>query len=357
MEIHQLRYFVKVAELGSFTRAAEACFGSQPSLSQQIIKLEGELGRPLFELLGRRVLLTEAGRRLGPMGDQVLRLVDDAKSLVEEDPEAGRLVVGAPPTVVPYFLTQVVGTFASRFPRAQVELVEEVTSSIVKKLVDCEIDLAVLPLPIEGHDFDVEPLFEEELLVLLPDDHRLVAAEVVTLADLQAEPFILLNDAHCLAGNALGFCQQKRFRPIVTGRVNQLATIQELVSVGQGVSLVPKMARKADRDPRRVYRHLAGDRPRRTIGLVLLPDRRQGPLTSRFSAVIRDAGISAGEARCFGTSSSTKARAPRANRIRVRYRVWEPGACSWSREASSRPMLASTFFGKCVHEAIDRRIL
>ena len=287
MEIHQLRYFSKVAELGSFTRAAEACFVAQPSLSQQVIKLETELGSPLFERLTRRVILTDAGQRLRPIAEQILRLIDEARAQVGGDAEAGHLVVASPPTVVPYFLTGVLKAFADAHPRAQVELVADVTSSIVRKLHNCEVDLAVLPLPIDAADFTVEPLFDEELLLLLPTDHRLERKARVTVDDLQDEPFVLLNDAHCLTGNALGFCQQKRFQPILTSRVNQLATIQELVALGQGISLIPAMARRADTDPRRSYRSLSGERPQRTIGLVRLTQRQPTFLFERFAEVLR----------------------------------------------------------------------
>lgn len=287
MEIHQLRYFSKVADLGSFTRAAAACFVAQPSLSQQIIKLEAELGTPLFERLTRRVILTEAGQRLRPIAEQILRLVDEARAQVDQDPGTGRVTVASPPTVVPYFLTGVLKAFSEAYPRAQVELVEDVTSLIVRKLHDCEVDLAILPLPLELTDFEVEPLFDEELFLLLPAGHRLEQRARISIDEIQEEPFILLNDAHCLTGNALGFCQQKRFKPIITSRVNQLATIQELVSLGQGVSLIPAMARQADTDPRRVYRSLAGDRPHRTIGLVRLAGRKPSHLAERFAALLR----------------------------------------------------------------------
>ena len=292
MEIHQLRYFIKVADLGGFTRAAAACFVAQPSLSQQIIKLEAELGLPLFERLVRRVILTDAGRRLLPIAAQILRLVDEARSQVEGDSEAGRVAVAGPPTVVPYFLTGVLKTFAYDYPRAQVELVEDVTSTIIRKIIDCDVDLAVLPLPIEGGDFEVEPLFEEELFLLLPIGHRLAGRSRITIDQIQGEPFILLNDAHCLTGNALGFCRQKRFQPIITSRVNQLATIQELVSLGQGISMIPAMARHLDTDPRRVYRSLTGDRPTRTIGLVRLAGRKPSHLAERFAMTLRGSCLS-----------------------------------------------------------------
>jgi LysR family hydrogen peroxide-inducible transcriptional activator len=290
MEIHQLRYFARAAEFGSFTRAARACFVSQPSLSQQIIKLEAELERSLFERVGRRVMLTDAGRRLKPIADQVLRLLSEVKERIGDDPDAGRLVVGAPPTVVPYFLSRVLGEFARRFPKVQVEVVEEVTSAILRACQECNIDLAILPLPVEGPDLRVEALFDEELFLLLPAGHRLVDRPKVTLDDLREENFILLNDAHCLSGNALGFCQQKRFQPIVTSRVNQLATIQELVSLGQGISMVPEMARRVDTDPRRVYRSLSDGRPNRTIGLVRLAHRESNHLAERFAEILRELG-------------------------------------------------------------------
>ncbi len=294
MEIHQLRYFSRVADLGSFTRAAEACFVAQPSLSQQIIKLETELGTPLFERLARRVILTDAGQRLRPIAEQILRLVDEAKTQVEGIAGSGRVTVGSPPTVVPYFLTGILKAFGEAHPRAQVELVEDVTSAIVRKIHDCEVDLAILPLPIDAAEFEVEPLFDEELFLLLPTGHRLENRAGITVDEIQDEPFILLNDAHCLTGNALGFCQQKRFKPIITSRVNQLATIQELVSLGQGISLIPAMARHADTDPRRVYRSLAGDRPHRTIGLVRLAGRKPSDLAERFAATLRECATVAG---------------------------------------------------------------
>ena len=93
MEMHQLRYFAKVADLGNVTRAAEACHVSQPSLSQQISKLERELGQPLFERLGRGVRLTEAGKLFKRYSDQILSLTEDARTRVTDDPDSGRILI------------------------------------------------------------------------------------------------------------------------------------------------------------------------------------------------------------------------------------------------------------------------
>src|SRR5687767_213130 len=113
MELNQLRYFAKVAELGNFTRAAEACHVSQPSLSQQIAKLEYELGHPLFERLGRGVRLTDAGRQFRDRAVAILGLVAEARTGIADEPDAGRVVVGAIPTIAPYFLPAVLTRFAA----------------------------------------------------------------------------------------------------------------------------------------------------------------------------------------------------------------------------------------------------
>lgn len=288
MELGQLRYFLKAAELRNFTRAAEACLVSQPALSQQILKLEEELGRPLFERQGRQVALTAAGELLKERAEQILSLVDDAKGRITDDGESGRISVSAIPTIAPFLLPDVLRCFAERFPKAEVEVNEDVTESLLKRLSQGEVDAGVVALPIEKQYLEVEPLFEEELVLVMPPDHPLAERKRVTVADLHAEPFVLLGEAHCLTGNVLSFCRQKAFQPVVTGRTSQLATVQELVALGHGVSLVPESAARRDESGRRVYRSLSGDKPRRTIALCWNPYRFQSRLLKNFLDCVRE---------------------------------------------------------------------
>src|SRR6516164_2804365 len=118
MEMHQLRYFVAAAQTSSFSRAAEACFVSQPSLSQQIAKLEAQVGHRLFERLGRRVHLTDAGRQLLDSALAILAAVEDAQRRLHDDgnPAGCRLTVGAIPTIAPYLLPPIVRRFERRHP-------------------------------------------------------------------------------------------------------------------------------------------------------------------------------------------------------------------------------------------------
>jgi LysR family hydrogen peroxide-inducible transcriptional activator len=287
MELHQLQYFVKVAELGSFTRAAEQCLVSQPSLSQQIIKLEKELGQPLFERLGRKVLLTDAGRALHQQARQILGAVEEARHLCEGASGHGKVVVGAIPTVAPYLLPPLLKRFAQEFPAAEVVVREDVTERTVEGCLAGELDVALLALPVADQMLEVQPLFEEELFLALPRGHRLARKKRVTVDDLRTEPFILLNEAHCLGGQMVSFCRNNGFQPAMRCRSAQLLTVQELVGLGQGVSLIPAMARQLDRSSGRVYRSLAPPRPTRTLAVVWHRHRVQSPLMRRFLEIIR----------------------------------------------------------------------
>lgn len=282
MEMHQLRYFAKVADLGNVTRAAEACHVSQPSLSQQIAKLERELGQPLFERLGRGVRLTEAGKLFKRYSDQILSLTEDARTRVSDEPDSGRIILAAIPTVAPYYLPGVLSRFAKECPKARVEIVEETTGNILRLLAEGDIDLAIVALPIQAEHVHTRTLFTEELLAVLPSRHPLAAKTKVSLKDLVLEPFVVLNEAHCLTGNTMSFCARHSASPLVTAKSHQLLTVLELVRLGQGVSLVPAMAVPRGRDEGRVYRSLIGDKPTRTIALAWNRMRYQTQLFKRF---------------------------------------------------------------------------
>jgi len=280
--MHQLRYFAKVADLGNVTRAAEACFVSQPSLSQQIAKLERELGQPLFERLGRGVRLTEAGKVFKRYSDQILSLTEDARTRVADDPDSGRLTLAAIPTIAPYYLPGVLTRFSRACPRAHIEIVEETTANILRLIAEGDVDLAIVALPLQAEYLHTKALFTEELIAVLPTGHALARRARVSLKDLVTEPFVVLNEAHCLTATTLSFCARHSASPLVTAKSHQLLTVLELVRLGQGVSLVPAMAVPRGRDDGREYRPITGDRPTRTVALAWNRMRYQTQLFKRF---------------------------------------------------------------------------
>jgi LysR family hydrogen peroxide-inducible transcriptional activator len=290
MELHQLRYFVAVAELGHFTRAAERCHVSQPSLSQQISKLEKELGKPLFDRLGRVVRLTDAGRSLYDMAVSILGSVEEAKRQVADDSgeQGGVVSVGAIPTIAPFLLPAAASAFQQRWSGSQVCIYEELTAHVIENCLRGELDVGVLALPVSDTRLHVEPLFEEELLLALPVGHPLTKKRRVTIDDLNEQPFILLSEMHCLGQQIISFCNQESCKPFMVCRSAQLLTVQELVSVGHGVSLLPAMACEFDRHARRVYRRLSGTAPSRTVGMIWLERRYQQPVVRRFIEMMRE---------------------------------------------------------------------
>lgn len=292
MELHQLRYFLAVADLGSFTRAAEKCLVAQPSLSQQIIKLERELRQPLFDRLGRTVRLTDAGHALYAQAVSILGAVDEIQQRVAatNDPEQGTVNVGAIPTVAPYLLPPILRAFSKRFPKAAVALHENLTEFTVRGCSEGEFDIGVIASPLDNALLQSEAIFTEELLLALPPKHPLLKQRKITLADVAEEQFVLINELHCLGEQIMGFCTQKGCLPVVRCRSVQLLTVQELVALGHGISIIPAMARDRDRGRRCEYRSVTDQKLTRTIRMVWHKDRHQSSLVKCFMQMLRDAG-------------------------------------------------------------------
>lgn len=282
MELTQLHYFLKVAEHGNFTHAANELGVSQPALSRAIGKLEEQLGRPLFERQPRSVALTDAGRMFESRVRQVFELLEDAKAEMNDDGESGRLRVAAIPTIAPYFLPKLLSEFANSHPQAHVSVTEDVTEQTIKRVSRGEVDIAIVALPVTAQYLDTQSLFEEELLLVLPKGHPLVEKPEITLADVEPLPFVLLNEAHCLSDNITSFCRQRSFQPVAVERTSQLAMVQELVTLDHGVSMVPAMARAVDQSDQRVYRSLSGAKPTREIAMLWNPYRFQSKLLESF---------------------------------------------------------------------------
>jgi LysR family transcriptional regulator, hydrogen peroxide-inducible genes activator len=290
MELHQLRYFCAVAETGSFSRAAEQSHVAQPSLSQQILKLEDELGARLFDRLGRSIRLTDVGKTFLPRARAVLRELEAAKGDVVErkDSVGGAICVGVIPTVAPYFLPPHLTFLTREFPQARLTVVEEITPVLLERLRAGTVDVAILALPIRGHEFDAFPLLTERLYAALPKKHALAQRRSLSLKDLREEPFLLLRDGHCFRDTAVAACDRARLNPQIIFESGQFSSILSMVGTGMGVSIVPEMAIEKNAQCR--YVRLADDEATRTIGAVVLRGRSLTRLHQAFLANLRAAG-------------------------------------------------------------------
>jgi LysR family transcriptional regulator, hydrogen peroxide-inducible genes activator len=288
VEFHQLRYFCAVAELSSFSRAAEHSHVSQPSLSQQILKLEAELGARLFDRLGRSVRLTDAGKSFLPRARAVLRELEAARGDVSEskDSVSGHISLGVIPTVAPYFLPPVLASFSRRFPEATVSIIEEITPVLLERLRAGSLDLAILAFPVRGHEFESLPLLTESFYAALPVRHRLARRKTIGLRDLRKEPFLLLRDGHCFRENAVAACDRARVSPQVVFESGQFSSLLGLVRAGVGVSLVPAMAVDRNHAQLRFVR-ISDPHATRTIGALTLRGRSLSRAHHAFLSALR----------------------------------------------------------------------
>lgn len=282
MEIHQLRYFVAAAEAGSMTLAARRCRVAQPSLSQQIRKLEDGLEVALFDRVGRGIALTEAGRALLPRARRILAEVAETRENLRAEVEsgAGRLAIGAIPTIAPYLLPPVLAGLRSEFPGCELVVREDLTANLVEAVVHHELDVAITSTPIDHELVEVEVVGREELLVVAPAAHPLAGIGRLTLDDLREQPTVSLHEMHCLGAQIAGFCARAGVRPDIVCRTTQLATVLEMVRLGLGVSLVPAMAAAGDASKDRAYLRLDREHPSREIALVWRTGRSR-PVASR----------------------------------------------------------------------------
>ncbi len=289
MELHQLRYFVAVAQLGNFSRAAERCHVSQPSLSQQIQKLERRLGQPLLHRLGRRAALTDAGRLLLERATAILAAVEDIeRRLADGDALLGsRLAIGVLPTVAPYLLPPALERFARCHPEVQLAVHEDTTHNLVAAILEGDLDLAILALPIADERLQVEPVLTEPLLATLARKHPLARRRRIHIEDLADEPFILLNEVHCLGEQVLSFCRTHGCQPQIACRSAQIATVQALIALGRGVSLLPAMARRADSGDRLAYRTVVNAGSQRTLAAAWRRHRYHSPAAEHFLKALR----------------------------------------------------------------------
>lgn len=244
MEMHQLRYFCAVVRAGSFTRAAEQERIAQPTLSQQIRKLETELGVPLFHRLGRVTRLTPFGEALLNDAAAILQHVSGASSAIAalQDGARGRLRVGAIPTILPFFLAPRLGEFRKLHPDIEIVLTEDMTGRLVERIQSGDLDIALAALPLKNPDIVCSELFREPLLVAVGRHHRLARAASVDLAEVRHERMLLLKDGHCFRQDVLTACTWAKVEFHSIFESDQFASIFPLVASGFGVSLVPAMA-------------------------------------------------------------------------------------------------------------------
>lgn len=269
MNLRDLTYLIKVAELRHFGKAAQACFVSQPTLSMQLKKLEEELGVVLLERNNKRVMLTPIGEQLIQRARRVLHEVEDLQRLAKNarDPYAKTLRLGVIPTIAPYLLPKIMQPIRQAFAKLGLQLFEAQTSMLLQKLKSGDLDTALLALPLEQPELESCELYQEPFYLAVPHNHLLAAKKQIDDSTLVGQSLLLLDDGHCLRQQALDVCQLLGANEQQNFRATSLETLRQMVSVGSGITLMPKMA-ITKQDAHIAYLPFTEPQPSRRVGLV-----------------------------------------------------------------------------------------
>lgn len=270
MNLRDLEYLIAVYKLGNFSRAAEQCFVSQPTLSGQLKKLEEELGVTLMERSTRTVMFTEAGERVVAEAMQVLagvkRITEAAAEF--EDPLAGDFNLGLIPTVGPFLLPQIVSPLHVRFPQMKLLLHELRTEVLLQRMLDGEIDAAILAKLDWSTPLEEWFLYTEPLLLAVPEHHPLAKHKgLLDQSELEGQSLLLLEDGHCLRDQAIGVCFSAGAHEDARYKATSMDTLLHMISAGHGMTLVPAMAAKRQLEGV-VYKKFKKGGPSRDVVLV-----------------------------------------------------------------------------------------
>ena len=272
MKLRELEYLVAVDEERHFNRAAERCFVSQPTLSGQLKKLEDELGVLLVERTRRQVAMTEAGKAVAAQARKVLTEVKTIKEIVQafDDPMFGELHVGLIPTLAPYLLPRIMPGIRTQYPKIKLWLHEYQTAVLLEKLRRAELDLLLLALPVDSNDFSQLHLFNEPFQLAVPKDEELAKQTIITLDDLSGREMLLLEEGHCLRGQALDVCFMAGAQENIGFHASSLETLRQMVGEGMGMTLMPQLAVPAQQSgqDRIKYLPFADPKPSRQVGML-----------------------------------------------------------------------------------------
>lgn len=272
MELRQLQYTIQIAEERNFSRAADKLHIAQPSLSQQLSKLEQELGVKLFQRNTSSVELTHAGASFIEHAQKILDAVEQLRQEMDDISQlrAGRVVIGSMPITGSHLLPYVLPAFKEAYPEIQVNLLEDTSLNLEKLTAGGGTDLSLLSLPLQEPSLTYEPIGEEMIVLAVPPGHPLAELEHhpegVAIERLKDEPFIVLKKGQGFRTMVIDLCKSAGFEPNVVFESNNIETVQSLVAAGMGITFVPQLIARAKRSELiPVYVPLAAPVPSRTL--------------------------------------------------------------------------------------------
>ncbi len=284
MELRQIQYFLAVARHQNFTRAAEQVHVSQPSLSVQISSLEDELGTKLFDRLGRKVVLTQAGELFHEHAERAVRELEQAAHVVQElhGAKRGQLVVGALSTVNSYLIAPLVSRFKQRFPGIRLQVHAQPSSDIVAGLLSHRFDIGICLLPLSHSELTTIPMFEERLALVAPPDAKLNRTRM-RMQDLGRLPLVLMPVDYCLRKMVEAECAKAGVHPQVVLEMSSPEGILQAVADGAGATILPELFVRSRLTATQLQLiDLYDPTPRHAVGLAYFTKRYRSVAAKEF---------------------------------------------------------------------------
>lgn len=287
--LKQLRYFVAIATELNFTRAAEICFVGQSTLSAGLKELEDSLNIRLVERDRQHVSLTPIGEFVLERAKAILAGADDLVDYIAaaSGPMVGSIKLGIIPTIAPFLLPKVLPVFRSQFPDLQIGLREDLTQELISRVLDHQLDFAVIALPHQTDGLLVKQLFNDEFWLAARADDPAFKGKDLHLSAKLADRLLLLEEGHCLRDHSLQACKRAEIAGAEGIEATSLLTLVQMVESGMGIALLPEMAVKGGllSGSTLVARPLSAPAPKRGIALIARTT------TARIDAYIALAGV------------------------------------------------------------------
>jgi DNA-binding transcriptional LysR family regulator len=291
VDLGQLEAFVQVANQRSFSRAAEALFLTQPSVTARIQALERDLGERLFERSGRGVRLTEVGACFLPHAERVLQALNAGKDAIDSlrNLQSGSLILASATTVSAYILPGVLKTFRSRFPRVEVSVRTGRSEQVLQMLLADEAQVGLVRA-VYHQDIETKGLIEDELVLIANANHQLASAGTVTVEQLGDYPFIFFDRNSSYYSIAQGLFRQHGIVPRTQMDLDSMEATKMMVEEGLGLALVPRIAvdRELGIGILREIEIAGTPNPTRQIALINRRSRPHGPVAQAFVDIVQE---------------------------------------------------------------------
>ncbi|MFC5404053.1 LysR family transcriptional regulator [Cohnella soli] len=243
MEIRHLVYFLEIAKHASFTKASENLHVSQPNLSKAVKSLEQELGASLIVRTTRKAQLTEAGELLRTHAQIVTASLANLHSAFADlnEMRSGSIKLGIPPLIGARLFPDLIAKFQERFPLITVSFVEHGSKVLEQSILEGNLELAVVMLPVDENEFNVEPIVNGKITLGLHPNHPLAHRSVISLRDLREEKFILFGSTFKVNSSVREVCIREGFEPNIIYESSHWDFIFEMVAANLGITLLPEI--------------------------------------------------------------------------------------------------------------------